>query len=128
MEKYLEERAKNQRRANALQNIALVAAQRAEEARLLNPLIQLGNAEGDPRATMEMISNILGSVQIGDDRPLRSTRDVAVRLSQLNSMGLNLEELMIMEATRRSMMDEQGRDSDDGDIPLGLINDLRQGE
>jgi hypothetical protein len=42
MEKYLEERAKNQRRANALQNMALVAAQRAEEARILNPLIQLG--------------------------------------------------------------------------------------
>ena len=42
MEKYLEERAKNQRRANALQNMALVAAQRAEEARIMNPLIQLG--------------------------------------------------------------------------------------
>jgi hypothetical protein len=77
---------------------------------------------------MEMISNILGSVHVGDDAPMRSTRDVAIRLSQLNSMGLNLEELMIMEATRRSMMDQPDRDSDDGDVPLGLLNDLRQGE
>jgi hypothetical protein len=76
---------------------------------------------------MEMISNLLGSIDVGDDRPVRSHRDMAVRLSQLNSLGLNLEELMIMEATRRSMM-EQSQNADD-DIPLALINDSpREGQ
>lgn len=77
---------------------------------------------------MEMISNLLGTVQVGDDRrPMRSPRDMAMRLSHLNSIGLNLEELMIMEATRRSMMDEPQNASDD-DTPLAMINDSRQGQ
>lgn len=42
MEKYIEEKENTQRRANALQNAALIAAQRAEEARILSPLLQLG--------------------------------------------------------------------------------------
>ena len=118
MQKDLDERAARQRRANALQHAALMAAQRAEEARLLNPILQLGNSQGDPQAAMEMISNLLGTVQIGEEREIRSPRDIAIRLSHLNSIGLNLEELMIMEATRRSMMDNQGAESDD-DVPLG---------
>lgn len=76
---------------------------------------------------MEMISHLLGSINVGDDRPVRSQRDMAVRLSQLNSLGLNLEELMIMEATRRSMMDQPQNTVDD-DIPLALINDWREGQ
>jgi hypothetical protein len=42
MERYREEVAHMQRRANALQQATLMAVQRAEEARLLNPLLQLG--------------------------------------------------------------------------------------
>lgn len=42
MERYREDVANMQRRANALQQATLLSAQRAEEARLLNPLLQLG--------------------------------------------------------------------------------------
>jgi hypothetical protein len=87
--------------------------------------------QGDPQATMQMISNLLGSVDIGDDRPVRSQRDMAIRLSQLNSVGLNLEELMIMEATRRSMMEQpqnSTESSTDDETPLALINNSREGE
>jgi hypothetical protein len=42
MARYREETANRQRRASALQHAALMAAQRAEEASLLNPLLHLG--------------------------------------------------------------------------------------
>jgi hypothetical protein len=42
MERFRQEMANTQRRANALQHATLMAVQRAEEARLLNPLLHLG--------------------------------------------------------------------------------------